>query len=618
MTDEHSTDIEASVRRAFSEADVEVRDLRHRRHPDEDVFVVDVDAETLDVAGRVATQIEQTFESGSVLISVRRAAASPTLVEGPLHDGVGDERAGQLRQLISARSRTSEMRPSVSYIPDAALNIDSVATARHQLIFGRRGAGKTALMVEAKSTVEERGSTSVWLNMHTYRLEPIERIFLHYLRELLDSVRAEASSRTAAENSATLAAVEAVFSEISRLLDMDRVDEEGVRRIIPDTNRALRRFLSALGIELFVFLDDFYYVPRPEQATLLDMMHGVIRDCDCWLKVASIRNLTKWFITSPPTGLETGHDADLIDLDVTLQDPARAKEFLEAVLSAVAERVGIPRLTALFSPSSLDRLVLASGGVPRDYMVLAGSSITKAQSRGDRKFVGVEDVNESAGNAAQVKIQELEEDGSANSGVPEQATKALLRIRDFCLDETSYTYFRVRHQDRDHRPEAFSVLNRLVEFRLLHSVAASVSNQHRAGDASEVFMLDLSQFTGSRLKQKLWVLEIESGRLFAKRTRDAASRRDAPDARDLVAIFRASPEFKLSRMDDLVATADHARLGISRALRRGASKTVAELVAELLMPYRVVTSALDELREDGLISSEFSGDQEIFRAESKK
>ena len=153
--------------------------------------------------------------------------------------------------------------------------------------------------------------------------------------------------------------------------------------------------------------------------------------------------------------------------------------------------------------------------------------------------VGVQDVNHAAGDAAEVKVQELEEDGSANKGVPEQASQALARVRAFCLDQTAYTYFRVRHRDRDRNPEAFAVLNRLVEFRLLHSVYATVSNQHEAGDASEVFMLDLSQFTGSRLKQKLWVLDIDDGKLFAKRTRDSGSRRSAEHANS--SRFSASP-----------------------------------------------------------------------------
>ena len=46
---------------------------------------------------------------------------------------------------------------------------------------------------------------------------------------------------------------------------------------------------------------------------------------DVWLKVATIRNLSRWFDPSTQTGLQIGHDADALDLDVTLQDPARAK-----------------------------------------------------------------------------------------------------------------------------------------------------------------------------------------------------------------------------------------------------------------------------------------------------
>ena len=82
-----------------------------------------------------------------------------------------------------------------------------------------------------------------------------------------------------------------------------------------------------------------------------------------------IRHFSKWFQVNPPTGLQAGQDADAIDLDLTLQQPAKAKTFLEAVLTGFARHLGISSLTAFYAPEASDRLVLASGAVPRDYLV---------------------------------------------------------------------------------------------------------------------------------------------------------------------------------------------------------------------------------------------------------
>ena len=54
-------------------------------------------------------------------------------------------------------------------MPDTAATIAAATAARHHLLFGRRGAGKTALLVEAKRRVEEQGALTLWVNMQPYR-----------------------------------------------------------------------------------------------------------------------------------------------------------------------------------------------------------------------------------------------------------------------------------------------------------------------------------------------------------------------------------------------------------------------------------------------------------------
>ncbi|WP_156301884.1 hypothetical protein [Streptomyces sp. e14] len=208
-------------------------------------------------------------------------------------------------------------------------------------------------------------------------------------------------------------------------------------------------------------------------------------------------------------------------------------------------------LGRLFHAAALDRLVLASGAVPRDYLVLAGSAIAKAQRRQNAKLVGVQDVNQAAGDAAQVKLQELEDDMAADVASATRTISGLKVVRDFCLEETSFTYFLVSYRDKEDNPHLYSVITDLLDVRMIHLIDAGVSDAHAAGRRSEVYMLDLSQFSGSRLKQGIQVLDFSGGKIVSRKTRTTDTAKTGNTPRQVIAILRAGPTFDLERLSAL-------------------------------------------------------------------
>ncbi|MBW7929361.1 MAG: hypothetical protein H3C58_14995, partial [Fimbriimonadaceae bacterium] len=383
-------------------------------------------------------------------------------------------------------------------------------------------------------------------NLQTYRRETPDRVFLYIAHTILETLQvglqgAAAASRIAAQ-------VSELVDEIRLTLGHETLAPRVVGSMVPRVQGSVRRLLEAMGQRLYIFIDDFYYIARDRQPELLDLVHGCVRDADAWLKVASIQNLTRWFQSAPPVGLQTGQDADVINLDVTLQDPARARRFLEDVLSKYAGEVGIRTLTAVLSREALDRLVLASGGVPRDYLVLSASAITKAQLREKARLTGVQDVNQAAGDAAQAKLQELEDDLAANVGSAGRTLEALRVLRAFCLDDKESTYFRVDFRDKEARPDEYTTLGSLTDLRLNHLIDPSLSDPHRAGERFEVYMLDLSQFSGARLKQGVRVLDFVSGSIVSKKTGEKGTTKTATTSRQLNAILRAAPILQLDRL----------------------------------------------------------------------
>jgi hypothetical protein len=536
----HSNDAEGIVKRRFAEAAIDAWNITMRQYPEETIFVVLVDEEDLVSAADLGNQIDRELDVAGFkgFVTVRRGERSDAPTSARV-SGVHDDRATELVRLITSRSRTSEAQPSLAYVRDAAANAAAVSAPRHHLIFGRRGAGKTALMVEVKQTIEEDGNVSVWMNMQTYRHEPIQRIFLYFVQKICQTIAVYYKDRPFTPN-AVLRAAE-LDERVQRVLAGADFTEQEAQRLIPEVQQLVARFVSAADVRLYIFVDDFYYLPRAQQPALLDMFHGCVRDTDAWLKVASIRHLTRWFQSSPPLGLQTGHDAAHIDLDVTLQDPGRATQFLENVLLAYAQHAGVRRLSVLFSRGALDRLVLASGAVPRDYLTLAAGALTRAQARAKARLVGTQDVNQAAGDAAQAKIQELEDDLAADQGSAERTLAALNKLKKFCLEGERSTYFRVDIRDKESRTEEYSALTDLLEVRLTHLIDPSVSDARRAGERAEVFMLDLSQFAGARLKQAIRVLDLDGGRIVSKRTASKEPTKVARSPRELTTIYRAAP-----------------------------------------------------------------------------
>jgi hypothetical protein len=294
---------------------------------------------------------------------------------------------------------------------------------------------------------------------------------------------------------------------VSNLRAQESVPEKLIGEIFADLNLSLRAVLRESLIRLYLFIDDFYYFPIERQFQLLDYISGMLSDCNAWLKVASIERLTRAFEPSSRMGLEVPHDATKIDLDVTLEDPEAAHNFLESVLSNYTATAGINGPSSIARDTALGRLVLASGGVPRDYLNLFASSIVSARSRPKAREIGKEDVSDAAGRAARGKKRDLEQDVSSETSGTLFAALESLSAR---VKSAGYTYFKIDLAQKYH--PFYEVLAQLVDLRFAHLIQASLSDQHKAGVKYEIYILDLSEFTDVRLKRGLHILDLENGR----------------------------------------------------------------------------------------------------------
>ncbi|MCQ4084427.1 hypothetical protein NGB36_28565 [Streptomyces sp. RB6PN25] len=192
----------------------------------------------------------------------------------------------------------------------------------------------------------------------------------------------------------------------------------------------------------FAFIDDLYQLRRDVQPLVLGYLHRLVKDTGIWLKVGSIRYSTVTFKPGdPPRGMQIGHDAHEVPLDRGLRHFKATQDFLEEILATIAAKSEVD-VKDLFTDDARKRLVLAAGGVARDYLRLASGSITEARNRGVSDKTGshrviVEDVNKAAGLISPTKFDDLRKDEPAEA---QQLERLVRKLTEFCREKKPPTF----------------------------------------------------------------------------------------------------------------------------------------------------------------------------------
>ena len=248
----------------------------------------------------------------------------------------------------------------------------------------------------------------------------------------------------------------------------------------------------------FVFLDDFYHLRKLDQPLVLGYMHRLIKDTGLWLKIGSIRYSTVPFRqTDRPIGMQPNQDAQVIALDGGIRLFDTTKRFLETILMQLAQGVGV-EMQLLITPDARKRLMLASGGVARDYLRLTAGAIGQARDRGPSPKSGtnriiVEDINKAAGTIAPSKLDDLKEDA------PEEVASLqslVVDLTEFCR-RSKRAYFLVDSGDA----ELSRAMDALQHHRYAYLLAQSETIPDAESQRFNVWLLDIAQLSAQRATQ---------------------------------------------------------------------------------------------------------------------
>ncbi len=384
--------------------------------------------------------------------------------------------------------RAGEVMEPISYVPFQSREDDKVIQPATHLIVGRRGVGKTTLIMRAAQLFHDTNNVPVLLDMQAYAQGKDEGVYREVLSDLATGI-VDACEEHVGDAECTLP-LQALADFAEEILGSNT----SLDRAAPKLRRVLSKITKELRGELYLFLDDYHTLPRDLQPALLHLLHGACKGAGCWLKVAGIRSMLTAYDPGARKGLQVPGDAQLISLDLTLVDPETAESHLRAILTRFLEDVGYSSTKTAIMEPAFQRLVWANAGVPRDFLQMFGKSLEHAR-RVNRPRITVTDANLAIGEFGQQKMDDLQLDARNEENTLRRVVEYLER---YCLEKNKINAFLVRSEQSRER----DVIQALSDLRIVHLIHPTIT-PHKAGQRYEAYLLDYSMFTGFRRRPNI-------------------------------------------------------------------------------------------------------------------
>ena len=426
---------------------------------------------------------------------------------------------------------------------DVGDNLARISAAQHQVLFGRRGSGKSCLLIHYLNTFRPDNVLPIYVLADEYKRLTYPDILIRLLIEIFDAlpIRARWLKQLLRQEIPT----KKYAAELRWLLDMaeksdvieDRkqtstrdarakVGREGVGEVSVSsmadsthgrTSRFKERKLDTLERHLgdykkalsegisrskksraYVLIDDFYLIPREWHPDVLDYLHRLLRGTELYLKVATIRHRTQLLRNFPQTiGVELAQDVEEITLDRTLEDLEATEEYLGKMLDSIAKKAGISNLLSEnFNPEALQALTLTSGGVPRDFLNIFVNAVDASLGENKRKWLTPKYIYKGAGRLVyRTKLSNLREDANGDA---DGLDRLLVDLLTFCLREKKKTAFLISQDEAQLHSREHDLIQQLMDFKLIHVVEPDTSAASGRPGRYEAYTLDFSLFMEPR------------------------------------------------------------------------------------------------------------------------
>lgn len=432
---------------------------------------------------------------------------------------------------------------SINYL-DSRGDIDRLTLKQNQIIFGRRGSGKSLLLKSLRETKKE--FICININLEDYKDISFPNSIIQVHRELIRSLILITKKEQSifkpsywTKTRSILKRLENLFNYLETSLGAPDDYEQSVRETTTDSEtiegsaaapvgglsrsrksqdetetttsikvskiNTLRNDISdfkniinetanILGKDIFLIFDDFYFIKKTDQPFLLDYFHRISKNTRLYLKVATIKHRTKTYIQSKDSyiGIELGHDAQSINLDYSLEDFQSLVAFMRQLLTHINSTINEDiNYDDLITDNAFRFLCLASGGVPRDFFTLF---ISLGPLWGKEKSISKPNVIEKAIENMSTKLEAIKKDATDEEGI---LSEYLQHIKKEIIHDAKWNCFLVSNNEIQNHHQIQQAIKELADLRILHLVNPNISAAHSDGTRYTAYMIDVGLFPNS-------------------------------------------------------------------------------------------------------------------------
>lgn len=483
-------------------------------------------------------------------------------------------------RFIEENIRISE-QTTIEYL-DPKGHIERLNSKQNQVVFGRRGSGKSLLLKSLKSTDLEK-KLYITINIEDFKdisfPNSISQVLINIIKKFkkeidgkynifsyskwkkqkalikkIDNYISDLNTKISEpdtynqnikEKQASKLSGEASsgFDKSSAKISSELADEyENSREILKDKLNELKNEISNfkelieettlfLNKDILLIFDDFYFIRKHEQPYFIDFFHRISKNTRLYLKIATIKHRTSLYIqTDTYVGVEIGHDIQSLSLDYTLDDFNGLVSFMKLLLEHINNKVQVNiDYDNILTENAFRFLCLASGGVPRDFLSLFINLGSKMQN-GVRNVSKPNVIDCSIENLPN-KMEAFKTDTAEEKSVLEHYLEF---VKEEIINQKRINAFLVSNNDVLKFPKINQAVKELVDLRLFHLVNPNISSAPSDGKRYSAYMIDISLFPNANPRA---FTQIEPGQ------KDERSREDK---------LRSSPKLNLDKFNNFI------------------------------------------------------------------
>ncbi len=367
---------------------------------------------------------------------------------------------------------------------------------QNYVVFGRRGAGKSTLL---KTLLSEKNNFAIYVNLEDYKDITFPNIIIKVLirffegaidklntdislcsfnkwwlkrklnkdlNKLINELKRKIISPDALEEErrykslkqeggsagASIEGLGAIMNysdtsekEVAHQWRIDKLND--LKTSIDDIKFLIQRVSEFTDRQIILVLDDFYFIPKAIQPYLVDYFHRLSKSNNFYLKIGTVKHRTNLYVQTSQSyiGMELNADIYDIDLDYTLDKWTELKRFKKELLDAAINSSGANiDVNEIFNDQAFEQLCIASGGVPRDFLVLFIKCCSTLNE--DSKRINVPNVREVAIENYANKKNALEKDSVEASNILENI---MSNLRDRVFTDKRTNVFLIENESLD-------------------------------------------------------------------------------------------------------------------------------------------------------------------------